>query len=118
MGLFRIMGFFAIVPATVLLTISFFVLFTLRKIEAQGLKAFGYVIAALLWLGALMVLSLGIYTVSTGRHPMMNMMCGIKCGQMQSMMGGQMQGGMMGGQMMKGKMPMMQGQSEEPMMKR
>ena len=109
MGLFRIMGFFAIVPATVLLTISFFVLFTLRKIEAQGLKAFGYVIAALLWLGALMVLSLGIYTVSTGRHPMMNMMCGIKCGQMQSMMGGQM---------MKGKMPMMQGQSEEPMMKR
>lgn len=29
----------------------------------------------------LMVISLGIYTVSTGRHPMMDMMYGMKCGQ-------------------------------------
>lgn len=109
MGLFRVLGLFAIIPATVLLTISFFVLFTLRKVEAAGLKAFGYVIAALLWLGALMVSSLGIYTVSTGRHPMISMMQRMKCGQMQ---------GVMDQQMMKGKMPMMQGQGAEPMMKR
>ena len=101
MGLFRVLGLLAIIPATVLLTISFFVLFALRKVEAAGLKAFGYVVAALLWLGALMVFSLGIYTVSTGRHPMMSIMQG-----------------MMGQQMMKGKMPMMQGQGEEPMVKR
>lgn len=109
MGLFRVLGLFAIIPATVLLTISFFVLFALRKVEAAGLKAFGYVVAALLWLGALMVFSLGIYTVSTGRHPMMSMMQGMKCGQMQ---------GMMDQQMMKAKMPMMQGQGAESMMKR
>ncbi len=101
MGLFRVLGLLAIIPATVLLTISFFVLFALRKVEAAGLKAFGYVIAALLWLGALMVFSLGIYTVSTGRHPMMSIMQG-----------------MMGQQMMKEKMSMMQGQGEVPMMKR
>jgi hypothetical protein len=110
MGLFRLMGFFAVIPATVLLTISFFVLFALRKVEALGLKVFGYVIAALLWVGALMVFSLGIYTVYTGRHPMMDMMKGMKYGQMQ---------GMMGSQMMKSRMPaMMGGQTEEQMIKR
>ncbi len=101
MAIFRIMGLFAIIPTAILLTISFFVLFTLRNIETQGLKAFGYVIAALLWVAALLVFSLGVYTVSTGRHPMVNMM--------QEMMQGQMRG------MMKGKMPVMM---DESMMKR
>jgi len=118
MGLFRVMGVFAIIPATVLLTISFFVLFALRKVEAQILKAFGYVIAALLWLGALMVFSLDVYTISTGRHPMIEMLRGKWGYQMQGMGAGSQMQGMMGQQMMKGKMPMMQGQGEEPMMKR
>jgi len=69
--LYRLVGLLAIVPATVLLTISFFVLFSIRKAETQGLKAFGYVVAALLWISALAIFSLGIYTVATGRHPMM-----------------------------------------------
>ena len=109
MGLFRLIGVLAIIPATVLLTISFFVLFALRKVEAQGLKAFGYVVAALLWVGALMVFSLGIYTLSTGRHPILGMLNDMKCGQMQ---------GMMGAQMMKDRAPpMMQPGAKEPMMK-
>jgi hypothetical protein len=70
MGMMRVIGLFAIIPATVLLTISFFVLFTLRKLEAQGLKLFGYVIAALLWVAVLLVISSGLYVLSTGRLPM------------------------------------------------
>ncbi len=67
----RIAGLFAVIPAAVLLTISFFVLFAMRKIETQGLKAFGYVVAALLWLAAALVFSAGAYTLSTGRPAMM-----------------------------------------------
>jgi len=101
MGLFRLAGLFAIIPATLLLTVSFFVLFVLRKIETQGLKAFGYVIASLLWVGTLLVFSAGIYTLSTG-----------KC-MMQKMMGAKMQG------MMAGPMPaMMRGPSDNTMMKK
>ncbi len=106
MGMFRLIGLFAIIPATVLLTISFFVLFALRKVEVQGLKAFGYVIAGLLWVGVLLVLSLGLYTLSTGR-------CAMIC-PMQGMMKGHMQG-----MMMQEKTPsMMQGKTDTPMMKR
>lgn len=47
----------------------------------------------------------------------MSIMQGMKCGQMQGMMCAQTQG-MMGQDAMKAKMPMMQGQSKEPMMKR
>jgi len=74
--MFRIMGLFAVIPVAVLLTISFFVLVTVKKIEGQGLKAFGYTVAALIWAAALLVSSAGIYTLSTGRPvcPMMKMM--------------------------------------------
>lgn len=86
MGMFRLMGLFAIIPATVLLAISFFVLLSLRKVEIQWLKAFGYVVAALLWISALMVFSLGIYKISTGSHlffcPMQQMMKGHVQGMM------------------------------------
>jgi hypothetical protein len=94
MSIFRLAGFFAIIPVTILLTISFFVLFTLRKIDNQGLKAFGYVVAALLWVAALLVFSVGIYTISTGRHPMLHMMKEMigtapMCANMAGAMGGQ-----------------------------
>lgn len=90
MGMLRLMGVFAIIPTTMLLVVSFFVLFTLRKTEAQALKVFGYVIVALLWCAAILVFSMGIYTISTGRHPMMCMMQGMKECKMQGMMGGEM----------------------------
>ncbi|MCX5712056.1 MAG: hypothetical protein NTY47_03160 [Candidatus Omnitrophica bacterium] len=70
----RLCGMFAFIPATVLLTISFFVLLTLRKAESQGLKAFGYVVAAFLWLSSTIILGAGAYTLATGHCPMMKMM--------------------------------------------
>jgi len=56
----------AIVPISVLLTASFFVLFTLRKIEEKGLKSFGYVVAGFLWLAALVIFSGAIYKIAQG----------------------------------------------------
>ncbi len=70
----RLCGLFAFIPATVLLAVSFFILLTLRKAESQGLKAFGYVVAALLWLSSTIILGTGAYTLSTGRCPMKKMM--------------------------------------------
>ena len=121
MGMFRLLGLFAIIPTTVLLTISFFVLFTLRKIETEGLKAFGYVIVVFLWIAAALVFSAGIYTVATGRHPMKCMMQeGMKTHMQEMMREGQMPAMMQGQKqmMMKGSMPAMkQGQKAESMMK-
>ena len=77
MGTPRLIGLFAILPVTALLTISFFVLFTLRTIKENALKVFGYVIVALLWTAALLTFLSGIYTVSTGKclmRPMMHQM--------------------------------------------
>lgn len=62
---------FSIVPTTMVLTLSFFVLVVLRKVEERALKVFGYVIAALLWLCALLVFSSGIYFLAKGKCPMM-----------------------------------------------
>jgi hypothetical protein len=90
MNALRAMGLFAIIPATLLLTVSFFVLFAVRKIEIQGLKVFGYVIAALLWVSVLLVASCGVYTLSTGRHPVLSMMKEIMKCPMQPMMSSQM----------------------------
>ncbi len=81
----RLIGLLAIIPATVLLTISFFVLYTLRRTDTQGLKVFGYVTAALLWISALLVFSAGIYTLSTGKHPMACMMQQMRKTHMQEM---------------------------------
>ena len=88
---------FAIVPMTMLLTVSFFVLLAARKADAQGVKAFGYVLAVLLWISAALILSMGNYGFSGKRGKMM------KCGMMQKgqMPQGQMQGGP--GPMMQGK---------------
>jgi hypothetical protein len=88
----NLLGLFAIIPTTVLLTISFFVLFALAKTESGALKTFGYVIAVCLWISAALIFSSGIYMITTGRHPMMNMM--------QEMMKGQMQQPMMQRQML------------------
>lgn len=73
MGEFRLIGLFAIIPTTMLLAVSFFVLFTARKAEQQELKIFGIVIAVLLWISAALVFSSGFYTIATGRCPVMKM---------------------------------------------
>jgi hypothetical protein len=64
----------AIVPIAALLTVSFFVLFTLRKIEEKGLRAFGYVVAGFLWLAALVVFSGAVYKMAQGSAVMKGMM--------------------------------------------
>jgi Cu/Ag efflux pump CusA len=85
----RLMGMFAIIPATMILTVSFFVLFALRKVESNVLKAFGYVVAAMLWVSVLLISSAGVYTLATGRCPMQKMMME-KRGICQEMMGKKM----------------------------
>jgi len=70
----RLLGLFAIIPISLLLTVSFFVLITVCKVENKGLKAFGYVIAALLWAAVILAFSAGLYIVITGKHSLMEMM--------------------------------------------
>jgi len=55
-----------IIPICVLLTASYFVLFSVRKIEEKALKVFGYFVAAVLWLAMLSILIAGIYRLSEG----------------------------------------------------
>ena len=63
----------AVVPLAVLLTMSFFVLFALRKIEEKFLKNFGYVVVGFLWLSTLVVFSNAIYKVAQGSVVMKEM---------------------------------------------
>lgn len=69
---FKVFGLIAMVHAVILLVVSFFVLLAIRKIEkGEGLKIFGYVITALLWVAALGVFSTGVYKLSKGKGCMM-----------------------------------------------
>ncbi len=69
----RFLGLFSIIPTTILLTISFFVIFTLNKVNSKQLRNFGMAIVVLLWISAGLIFCLGIYTIVTGEHPMMKM---------------------------------------------
>ncbi len=63
MCMMRISHLFAVVPISLLLTLSFFVLLNLRKVEEKGLKIFGYVVVSFLWLAVLIVFSSVVYTI-------------------------------------------------------
>ncbi|MFH0935780.1 MAG: hypothetical protein V1828_02835 [Candidatus Omnitrophota bacterium] len=83
---------FGILPATLLLTASFFVLLAVRKTEkGQALKVFGYVIVALLWLTALLAFTAGIYNY---KHDRRSLKC-MKSGMMEQGMGSMQGQGMM-----------------------
>jgi hypothetical protein len=73
MGMHPYFGFFAIIPTALLLTISFFVMVVLRKIEDKALKVFGWVIVILLWLSAGLIVSATIYKATSGSCPSMMM---------------------------------------------
>ena len=79
-----------ILPATLLLTASFFVLLAVRKAEKeQGLKVFGYVIVALLWLTAFLAFAAGVYNYPHCRRSFECMKSGMMkqgMGPMQGMM--------------------------------
>ncbi len=70
MQIFRLLGIYTIIPATIFLAISYFVMLTLNKIETRGLKSFGNFVVFLLWVCALVIFLSGIYAIVTGRHPM------------------------------------------------
>ena len=74
MCILRLSYLMAIVPIAALLTVSFFVLFALRKIEEKGLKAFGYVVVGFLWLAALVVFSGADYKMAQGPIVMKGML--------------------------------------------
>lgn len=64
----------AIVPIAVLLTVSFFVLYALRKVEEKALRAFGQVVVVFLWLAALVIFSGAVYKMAQGPVSMKGMM--------------------------------------------
>ena len=68
--MFRFMGLLSIIPATVLLTISFFVLYATKKTEGDGLKKFGMVVSVLLWVCSLLIFSAGVTSVFIHHHGM------------------------------------------------
>ncbi|MDD5259707.1 MAG: hypothetical protein PHD29_07050 [bacterium] len=69
MQIFRLLGIYTVIPATVFLTISYFVMLTLRKVENRGSRAFGNLVVFLLWVCALVIFLSGVYAMVTGRHP-------------------------------------------------
>jgi hypothetical protein len=106
MGLLPLVTLIAIVPVTLLLAVSFFILFVIRKIDTKGLKVFGYVITLFLWISAVVLFFSGISAMSAAKKissmiPKMRrsqLLPGMMGGQLPGMMGGQLPG-MMGGQM-------------------
>jgi hypothetical protein len=66
MDIFRLLGCFAVIPTILLITVSFFVMFTLTKVEKSVLRIFGMVIVGFLWIAALIVFSAGLLLVADG----------------------------------------------------
>ena len=62
---------FSVIPATILLIISFFVLLAVEKTSGRGLKVFGWVLAILLWVYAAFVVSMGAYMIMSSGSPVM-----------------------------------------------
>ena len=60
-------GLFCIVPATILLTVSYFVLLMQSKAGNKTLKRFGRFVLAFLWLSAAIVLCTGLYLTFSGK---------------------------------------------------
>ena len=82
MGTSILSGLFAVVPASLLLAVSFFILLALRKSEEKNIKTFGYVVVTLLWLSAVLVFAAGVYSLATGRGCRMESMGHYKKQQM------------------------------------
>jgi uncharacterized membrane protein YsdA (DUF1294 family) len=75
------MGLFALIPVTMLLTVSFFVLFAVQKTEHKGIKGLGRFAAVMLWICAFLFFSAGAVTLVKGsmaggmHHKMMTGNC-------------------------------------------
>lgn len=66
------LGVLRLIPASMLLVLSFFVLFTVTKCADRRLKIFGVVISVFLWLSCIIIFAGGILEVSRGawRRPL------------------------------------------------
>lgn len=63
MAAIKFVGLYWLIPLSLLLTTSFFVLYALRKETSKGLQIFGKVVVVFLWLAAGIVLFTGVYTL-------------------------------------------------------
>jgi hypothetical protein len=80
---------FFVVPVSILLTVSFFVLVVLQKVTLKNLKNLGMASVILLWLAALLICATGIYgSVRCGKNPVCPMNSPGNRGKMMKM-GGQ-----------------------------
>ena len=70
----RLMGLFAVIPASILLTLGFFVLLVLRKTEEKALKILGSIALVFLLTGSTLIVLSGVHTLMTGKCLMMKMM--------------------------------------------
>ena len=61
-------GVLALIPVAMLLTVSFFVLFTRTKTEDTTLKTFALAVAIVLWIAAAVVLGAGIVSMACWHH--------------------------------------------------
>lgn len=84
MCMMNLMPLMAVIPIALLLTLSFFVLLALRKVEEKALKAFGYVVVSIIWLAVLVIFSGAVYKTAKGSMIMRCMCCkkmGMNCMQ-------------------------------------
>lgn len=63
----KIASIITVIPISLLLALSFFVLLSIDKAQAKRLKTFGYVVAAILWLAVLVIILGGVYRFAKGR---------------------------------------------------
>ncbi|MCX5708191.1 MAG: hypothetical protein NTY14_04350 [Candidatus Omnitrophica bacterium] len=87
MDILRVLGLFTVIPTVLLITVSFFVMFTLTKVEKSVLRIFGMVAVGLLWIAALVVFSAGLLIVAEGPdyfgdHGLAKSACRCQCSSM------------------------------------
>ena len=63
-----------IIPISLLLALSFFVLLSIDKAQTKRLKTFGYGVAVILWLAVLVIISGGVYRLAKGGNQAKYMM--------------------------------------------
>ncbi len=62
----RISLIIAVVPISLLLVLSFFVLLSIGKAQTKGLKIFGFAVAVILWLAVATIILGGFYGLAKG----------------------------------------------------
>lgn len=61
MGMIKFLGIYSVFATAVLLTLSFFMLYSLRRIDSEIIRFFGLAIAGFLIICAIIMSSTGIY---------------------------------------------------------